>query len=242
MAPPMATLGQSTKDIYASWGEFAFGVSFMIALICMVAIGLAMYLGSELNRRKRAETNLATLAATDGLTGLSNSRHFNATIAAEWQRAMREKTSLALLMLDADNLKSYNDLHGHQAGDAMLKSVGSAIAGAIERGGDMGARYGGDEFAVLLPGTSANGAVRVAEKIRAAFVEICQRDNIASTGVSIGVACLTPGAAERSDDLVRLADLALYRAKDLGRNRTEVMATTSGERSKALPAKSHKAA
>jgi diguanylate cyclase (GGDEF)-like protein len=229
-------------DIYANWGEFAFGVSFMIALICMVAIGLAMYFASELNRRKRAETNLATLAATDGLTGLSNSRHFNATIAAEWQRAMREKTPLALLMLDADNLKTYNDLHGHQAGDALLKSVGSAIADAIERGGDMGARYGGDEFAILLPGTSADGAVRVAEKIRQAFVEICQRDKIASAGLSIGVACLTPAGAERSDDLVRLADLALYRAKDLGRNRNEVMATTSGERSKALPAKSHKAA
>jgi diguanylate cyclase (GGDEF)-like protein len=124
----------------------------------------------------------------------------------------------------------------------LLKSVGVAIISAIERGGDMGARYGGDEFSVLLPGTSTDGAARVAEKIRPAFVEICQRDKIACTGLSIGVACLTPGAAERFDDLVKLADLALYRAKDLGRNRTEVMATTSGERSKALPAKSHKAA
>ena len=240
--PLVVAIAQSTADIYANWAEFAFAVSFMLASLCMVAVGLAMYLMRELNRRHNAETKLATLAATDGLTGLSNSRHFSATVAGEWQRAMREKTPLALLMLDADNLKSYNDLHGHQAGDALLRCVGRAIAGALERGGDLGARYGGDEFSVLLPGTFTDGAVRVAEKIRLAFVEICARDGIVGTGLSIGVASLTPGAAERSDELVKLADLALYRAKDLGRNRTEVMPTTSGERSKALPANSPKAA
>ena len=240
--PLVVAIGQSTNDIYANWNEFAFGVSIMIALLCMIAIGLAMYLVSELNRRHDAETKLATLAATDGLTGLSNRRHFNTTIAAEWQRAMREKTPLALLMVDADNLKTYNDVHGHQAGDALLKSVGAAIASAIERGGDMGARYGGDEFSVLLPGTSTDGAVRVAEKIRLVYAELCKRDKIACSGLSIGVACLTPSAAERSDDLVKLADLALYRAKDLGRNRTEVAAKNSSERSAAVPAESHKAA
>lgn len=240
--PLVVAIGQSMKDIYANWGEFAFGVSFMIALLCMVAIGLAMYLVSELRRRHDAETKLATLAATDGLTGLSNSRHFNATIAAEWQRAMREKSPLALLMLDADNFKTYNDLHGHQAGDALLTSVGAAISSAIERGGDMGARYGGDEFAVLLPGTTTDGAVQVAEKIRLAFAGLCKRDKIAGTGLSIGIASLTPAASERFVDLVKQADLALYRAKDLGRNRTEVAAKHSNERSKALPAKSHKAA
>ena len=144
--------------------------------------------------------------------------------------------------LDADNLKSYNELHGHLAGDALLKSVGSAIASAVERGGDMGARYGSDEFAILLPGTPADGAVRVAEKIRSAFVEICKRDKLACTGLSIGAACLTPVAAERCEDLIKLADLALYRAKHLGRNRTEVAAVAASERSKASPAESHKAA
>ena len=240
--PLVIAIGQSTKDIYANWGKFAFAVGFMLALLCMVTEGLAMYLTSELKRRHDAETKLATLAATDGLTGLSNSRHFSTTIRSEWQRAMREMTPLALLMLDADNLKSYNDLHGHQAGDALLKSVGSAIASAVERGGDMGARYGGDEFAILLPGTSADGAVRVAEKIRSAFVEICKRDKIACTGLSIGVARLTPVAAERCEDLIKLADLALYRAKHLGRNRTEVAAVAASERAKGSPVESHKAA
>ena len=145
-------------------------------------------------------------------------------------------------MLDADNLKTYNDVHGHQAGDALLKSVGAAIASAIERGGDMGARYGGDEFAVLLPGTSTDGAVQVAEKIRLAFAGLCKRDKIAGTGLSIGIASLTPAASERFVDLVKQADLALYRAKDLGRNRTEVAAKHSSERSAAVPAESHKAA
>ena len=240
--PLVVAIGQSTKDIYANWGEFAFGVSFMIALLCMVAEGLAMYLMSELNRHHNAETKLATLAAIDALTGLSNRRNFNMKIAGEWQRAMREKTPRALLMLDADNLKTYNDVHGHQAGDALLKSVGVAIISAIERGGDMGARYGGDEFAVLLPGTSTDGAARVTEKICQAFAEFCTRDGIAGAGLSIGVACLTPGAAERFDDLVKLADLALYRAKHLGRNRTEVSTKASSERSKALSADSHLAA
>jgi diguanylate cyclase (GGDEF)-like protein len=240
--PLVVSVGQSTADIYAQRSQFAFGVSFMLVLLCAVAIGLAMYLASELVHRKDAETKLATLAATDGLTSLSNRRQFNEVIAREWQRAMREKSQLALLMLDADNFKSYNDINGHQAGDALLKTVGAAIASSIGRGGDIGARYGGDEFAILLPNTSADGAERVAKKIRQTFAELCERERIVCSGLSIGIASITPAADERFGELVGLADLALYRAKDLGRNRTEVAMRTPGEPSTALPAQSHKAA
>jgi diguanylate cyclase (GGDEF)-like protein len=133
----------------------------------------------------------------------------------EWRRATRQKTPLALLMIDADHFKSYNDTFGHQAGDQMLVGIAICITDSVRRAGDCASRYGGEEFAVLLPGLSALEALRVAETIR---LKVQQWSD--DTTVSIGIASLTPAAAMESSVLVNAADKALYAAKANGRNRS----------------------
>ena len=155
------------------------------------------------------------LAQLDALTGLKNRRKFDAVIDDEWRRATRQKTPLALLMIDADHFKSYNDTFGHQAGDQMLVGIAICITDSVRRAGDCASRYGGEEFAVLLPGLSAVEALRVAETIR---LKVQQWSD--DTTVSIGIASLTPAAAMESSVLVNAADRALYAAKANGRNRS----------------------
>ncbi len=220
--PLVVVVGQSIKFIYAQWYNFAFITAFVLSLLFMGSVILAMYLVSELKRRKEAELKLADLAATDSLTGLSNRRHFKEAISHEWQRATREHSPLALLMIDADKFKVYNDAHGHQAGDQLLKTIAAVINSATGRGGDVGARYGGDEFAILLPDTTADGAEYVAKKVHKTLSDLCEELGIVTSGLSIGVAALTPTAEERPTLLVGMADQALYRAKAHGRNCTEV--------------------
>jgi diguanylate cyclase (GGDEF)-like protein len=221
--PLVVSIGQSSPDIYLQWNEYAFSIAFMIAMLCLSTYLLVAYLIYDLKRRGATENKLSILAATDALTGLSNRRHFNETLGREWQRAMRETEPLALLMIDADHFKSYNDVHGHPAGDHMIKILGATLAAALGRGGDLGARYGGDEFAVLLPNTSLDGAKRVATKIRDNFSALCLGEDVPCLGLSIGAACVTAVKHVRASELVQLADHALYRAKELGRNRTETI-------------------
>ncbi|MBI1205076.1 MAG: diguanylate cyclase [Rhodopseudomonas sp.] len=225
--PLVISVGQSAHDIYAEWRKFALSVGAMILTLCLLTILLAIHLVRELGRRKDAESKLAVLAATDSLTGLANRRSFKDAIGREWQRSQREQTTLAMMMIDVDKFKTYNDVHGHQAGDRLLRAVGHAIAGGIGRGGDIGARYGGDEFAVLLPGTDIAGALRVADNIRQAFAAQIEEKNIAAGALSIGVASITPHSEEIFGELIQLADIALYRAKHLGRSRTETASRES---------------
>ncbi len=239
--PIVVSVGQSTANIYSQWNEYAFGIAFVISALCAMAYLLVSYVTHNFNRRQLAEKHLSMLAATDALTGLPNRRHFNDTLAREWQRAARDQTPLALLMLDADKFKSYNDVHGHQAGDHMLNTLGAAIADALKRGGDTGARFGGDEFAILLPATSLDGAKRVADKIRANFTEHCNRERITDLGLSIGIANMTPDQDAHASELITRADQALYSAKHLGRNRTEI-ATQPDIPPAAEKSRSHKAA
>jgi len=220
--PLVIGIGQSTADIYAQWNSYALTIGLLVALLCTMAAALALYLAREMTRRNAAETTLTILAATDGLTGLSNRRHFNEAIDREWRRAKREGARLALVMFDVDHFKSYNDSHGHQAGDKLLQAVGAAMNQCIKRGTDVAARYGGDEFAMLLPAASADGAVKIAEQVRDRFVELCDRMGIARSHLSIGVASVVPKPEESQSSLMVAADQALYRAKELGRNRIEV--------------------
>jgi diguanylate cyclase (GGDEF)-like protein len=149
---------------------------------------------------------------------LKNRRKFDSEIDLEWWRAARSGTPVALLMIDADHFKSYNDTYGHPAGDQVLVGIAICISDSVRRAGDCAARYGSEEFAVLLPGLSSVEAIRVAEAIRLK-VELWSQDPKVST-VSIGAASMVPIASLDWSGLVEAADKALYAAKRNGRNQS----------------------
>ena len=178
---------------------------------------------------ERANIELASLATSDGLTGLRNRRAFDERLGEEFERASRYHKPLSLLLLDIDFFKQYNDTFGHQAGDEVLRMVGRTLQKAT-RETDFPARYGGEEFAVILPETDGDGAMQVAERVRAAVAATSweNRDITASLGV-----CTLRLGMDRADDLVSCADLALYQSKAEGRNRVTRGLAPSAE---ALPA------
>jgi len=168
---------------------------------------------------------LRLLSSQDGLTGISNRRCFDRTLAKEWGRARRYRRDLSLIMIDVDHFKLYNDSYGHQQGDICLQSVASTIDATVSRNGDQVARYGGEEFVVVLPETDIKGAMQVAEQIRAA-IENLQMEHSSSLNnnhvtVSLGCASIQPTHDIDADILIKQADTALYRAKEKGRNRAE---------------------
>jgi diguanylate cyclase (GGDEF)-like protein len=164
------------------------------------------------------EDRLAETSITDPLTRLYNRRHIDARLAEEIERARRHATPAALLLLDVDHLKEINDRDGHEAGDAALRLVADTLRGT-SRATDLPARYGGDEFVVLLPSTTANQAAELAERIHAA---LRARPAKAPVTVSIGVADVAPGGASSPAALFEAADAALYTAKAGGRDRTVI--------------------
>ena len=170
---------------------------------------------------RAAYREMEELARIDGLLGIANRRHFEERLDLEWRRAFREKQPLALMMIDVDHFKRFNDQYGHQAGDSCLQAVAKKIAGA-KRATDLLARYGGEELVVLLPNTSLAGAEQFA-RLTCAAVEGAAIAHVASpvanhVTVSIGVASLIPHDVEHSPELIALADQALYAAKAGGRN------------------------
>jgi diguanylate cyclase (GGDEF)-like protein len=165
--------------------------------------------------------NLETLAGTDALTGVANRRAFDLAVAREWRRLEREQTSLSLLLLDVDHFKAFNDLNGHQAGDACLRDVAAAIVSALRRPDDLVARYGGEEFAVLLPSTPRCGGIKIAEDIREAISAAAiphDASHFRRIIASIGVAWTASGQETTAEQLTARADASLYAAKRAGRN------------------------
>lgn len=217
-SPLFVVVGKPLDSILSLWRTEATRITaIMLALITFV-LAVTLFLAREIDRRARAEDKLEELATTDALTGLRNRRKFDAEIDGEWRRATRHKVPLALLMIDADHFKSYNDTFGHQAGDEILVGIAICISDSLRRAGDCAARYGGEEFAVLLPGLSPAEAVGVAETIRLKVQE--WSDGPTVTTVSIGIASLTPSATKDWSILVKAADEALYAAKANGRNQS----------------------
>jgi diguanylate cyclase (GGDEF)-like protein len=165
---------------------------------------------------------LEALSATDGLTGIANRRHFDATLAAEWTRAARQGHSLALGLLDVDWFKKYNDHYGHQAGDDCLRKVADTLAATIGRTGDLVARYGGEEFVFIAPAISAQDALGMARKVCEALQSLALPHALSDYGcvtASVGVASIVPDDTTTPQTLIHAADEALYAAKAAGRNR-----------------------
>lgn len=172
---------------------------------------------------EQANRQLERLSVTDELTQLANRRRFDVALAQEWQRAQRRRQSLALIMLDVDHFKAYNDRYGHQAGDACLQQIAAVLRSCARRAGDLAARYGGEEFVVMLPDADVHMAAAVAQSIRESLLQAALPHASSPVApvvtVSLGVAaCVPPGEAS-SEPLLRQADTALYEAKSQGRNR-----------------------
>jgi len=162
------------------------------------------------------------LSLIDQLTNIPNRRSFDDRLNMEWKQAIREQTPISILMIDVDNFKDVNDTHGHQKGDIVLKSIAEVFPQSFRRPGDFAARWGGEEFVVLLPNTPIEGTMDVAEKIRIDIQNTsvaCAEGLTLSVTVSIGVNSLIPGQNSSIDAFISNADRALYAAKNAGRNR-----------------------
>ncbi|WP_314953004.1 diguanylate cyclase domain-containing protein [Bradyrhizobium cosmicum] len=178
----------------------------------------------DMTAQKDLQDKLASLATTDGLTGLANRRAFDERLMEEWARARRDGTQLSLLLIDVDHFKKFNDHYGHQAGDGCLRALGRILSTQARRPADLAARYGGEEFAVLLPNTGPDGCAEVGEGIRQALHDLAmlhtQNPPSRLITASIGAATSLPSQiATDSSTLVAAADRALYAAKESGRDR-----------------------
>ncbi|MEM9274883.1 MAG: diguanylate cyclase [Cyanobacteria bacterium P01_F01_bin.143] len=172
---------------------------------------------------QQVNQKLERLVNIDGLTGVSNRRHFDDYLDREWRRLQREHKPLSLILCDVDHFKLYNDFYGHLQGDDCLCQVAQAIAQALSRPADLVARYGGEEFAVILPNTDIAGTHEVANKIQQAIRDLKLPHNSSKTSqfvtISIGISSQIPEQGQSLEDLIRTTDQALYTAKDQGRDR-----------------------
>ena len=171
---------------------------------------------------KRQSDQLRALARLDGLTGLSNRRHFDETLASEWRRCRRAVKPLSLILIDLDFFKRFNDCYGHQAGDSCLQRVSATLKEAFTRSYDLVARYDSEEFVCLLPKTPLEGAKAKAQALEAAVrkLQIPHAQSAVRGGfvtISLGVAVAVPTAGDECAELILCADRSLYMAKDAGR-------------------------
>ena len=196
------------------WAHIIIGVSGLLVIVVLSYI-LA-----------RAYNTIERQAVIDALTEIPNRRSFSERLLTELKRSSRYQEPLSLVMCDIDKFKEYNDTYGHRQGDDCLQKVAKAIRENLQRPGDFCARYGGDEFVVVLPGTDKDGARALSEKILESVKSLQIRHKKSPprflVGLSLGVATTEPGMEIGHEELVRRADAALYRAKQKGRNRVEV--------------------
>jgi len=206
----------------------------------------ALRLKTEMNQRKAREADLLVLnerlaemnrelerlSVTDSLTGLANRRYFNEYLHREWLREQRTKQPFSVIMIDIDHFKKYNDRYGHLEGDVCLQKVAWALQTALCRGGDLLARYGGEEFIAILPHTDEWGAADLAVAFHARIRELAiphDTSPVASTvTISIGIASVVPNRSLSPSRVVAMADEALYKAKQAGRNQSVIAQSYPG--------------
>lgn len=183
-------------------------------------------LGARNQKLHQANEMLYQISRTDELTGIANRRHFDELFETEWRRAARLSKPIAVILIDIDFFKNYNDTYGHQMGDECLKRVANALKRAIKRPCDVLARYGGEEFIVVLSDTDGNGAVRVAKSIQSNVAALSIEHKNSHVGntvtVSFGISSMVPEINGSPELLIAKADSALYQAKHEGRNRIKL--------------------
>ena len=237
--PIVVTVATSRQEVLGQWRRAAYAQGAGVIFLCLLLAVAVQVVQRAIRQRARAERGvremqsaladankeLARQAQHDALTGLPNRRYFDARLARAFRRAQRERQPVAIVMVDVDEFKKYNDHYGHVGGDDCLRRVASALRSAVARPDDMLARYGGEELVFLLPGTDAAGAAKVAEVARQAVLAARIAHAGAAAGlvsVSLGVASWVPAAPDTSEALLKAADQALYDAKHGGRNRVVV--------------------
>lgn len=229
--PIVAAAGLSLDSVFATWWTYVYQASIMVVLVIIVLTSLGFLFYIQIQRLlvaeeelRLAQSDLEHIAKTDSLTGLPNRRYFDATLAQEWSRTCRTESSIALILIDIDWFKQYNDHYGHVLGDECLRQVAQLIGKNINRPTDLAARYGGEEFVILLPETDLAGAIKIAEEMRSA-IETAKIEHRGSTAgivtISAGVASNHQNGIIEATDLLEKADSLLYRAKKMGRNRVE---------------------
>jgi len=233
-------VGQTKDELLGNWRRSSILIGLAVLLIGAVFALFARKLIRQFIIRDRLDAKLRAfshdlqrdnlglqqLAHTDKLTGLANRRRFDEILEHELRRAQRAGASLALILIDVDFFKKFNDRYGHPAGDACLQAVAGVLAGQVNRNRDLPARYGGEEFAVVLPDTDAAGAMAVAERLRHEIEALRLPHHESPFDVvtaSLGVSAIAPGAGDSPDPLglVARADRHLYQAKHAGRNRSD---------------------
>ncbi|MGB3514571.1 MAG: diguanylate cyclase [Microcoleaceae cyanobacterium] len=232
---PLEVLG---KPLYNEQGDIIYGITIFqdITERKQAEKILADYnqtLEQEIAERtaqlQQANQELLCLANLDGLTQIPNRRHFDKSLVSEWELHLRQQLPLSLILIDIDYFKRYNDRYGHQGGDDCLIRVAQAIARVAQRATDLVARYGGEEFVVILPKTNAEGGLHIAESIRTgvATLSIPHAESEVSEflSLSIGVSSIIPTDKDSSEDLIAMADMALYGAKKQGRDRVILFGT-----------------
>ncbi len=210
-----------TGGTFGPWADTIMRGIILQGTVHTVAAALLMIALVKEQVERKAVLQMRSMAMADALTGIGNRRLFDEQLVTELRRARRQATSIALLLVDVDNFKRFNDEHGHQVGDTCLRLIANTIESLIRRPGDLVARYGGEEFGVILPDTSLAGATALAETIRRTIHGLATAEMPKATlTVSIGVAATVPNGEDPVGlTLVAAADQALYAAKKAGRNR-----------------------
>ncbi|KPY39999.1 Uncharacterized protein ALO48_04023 [Pseudomonas syringae pv. rhaphiolepidis] len=226
--PIVAAAGVSCQHVFAPWWAYAYRSMALVGMITFSLVLLGFFLYRQIQHLITAENELSiaraeleVIARTDSLTHLANRRCFDTNLQKEWGRASRNNSFIAIILLDIDWFKQYNDRYGHLMGDDCLIRVAGLIGGCIKRPGDLAARFGGEEFVILLPGTDLAGALSVAEEVRlsieAAFIEH-SASPMGNITISSGVVATKAHEREGYTAVLEEADRLLYCAKSKGRN------------------------
>jgi diguanylate cyclase (GGDEF)-like protein len=231
---PLVVAAASSRDtILKGWYERAFQSSVIVALV-ILGVGLFGWVfihqvrdGERIEKNlRKAQRALEQIATHDSLTGLANRRLFERSLEIEFARGARQSSPVGLIMLDIDFFKRYNDAYGHVAGDHCLTQVALALKSCCQRKADLAVRYGGEEFAVLLPDTDINGVLAIAGQIRRSVMDKRITHSGSPTGyltVSLGCYSFIPRGNDSLEVFIQRADAALYQAKNAGRNRAAVL-------------------
>ncbi len=200
---------------------------FMMRVTPLVNYGQRYFVISHetITERKLAEETIFNQARTDGLTGIPNRRHFDHFYEQEWKRCQRLQLPISLMLIDVDHFKRFNDTFGHLNGDRCLQQLAETLSQFARRPGDLHARFGGEEFVLVLGNTRLKDARQIAERlinrVRQVKVPLEHDDEAAQISVSIGLACITPQAGQSEKVLLQHADAMLYQAKENGRDRID---------------------